>query len=59
MIHSTKDDQYWSFWCQWWSDHQDQEVFLGNRAVEAVKAIEVAEAAEVNEATEVSKVWKH
>ena len=30
MIHSTKKNhQYWLFWCQWWSDHQDQEVFFG------------------------------
>ena len=27
MIDSTKRDQYWSFWCQEWSDHHDQEVF--------------------------------
>ena len=36
-------------------DHQDQEFFWGNRAVEAAEAIEVAEAAKVNEAKEVSK----
>ena len=27
MIHSTKNDQHWSFWYQWWSDHQDQDFF--------------------------------
>ena len=51
----TKRDSYWSFLCQDWSNHQDEENFWGNRAVEAVEAIEVAEAAEVNEAVEVSK----
>ena len=50
-----KKDQYCLFWCQWWSDHQDQEVFWWNWALEAVEASEVAEAAEVNEAGEVSK----
>ena len=58
MIHSTKKNRHWSFWCHWWSNHQDQEVFWGNRAVEAVEASEVAEAAEVNEAAEFSKAWK-
>ena len=58
MIQSTKNDQYWSFWCQWWPNHQDQEVFWGNMAVEAVEASEVAEATEVNEAAEVCKAWK-
>ena len=61
MIHFTKNDHYWSFWCHWWLNHQDQEVFQGNRAVEAVEAsevAEVAEATEVNEAAEVSKAWK-
>jgi hypothetical protein len=58
MIHSTKNDQYWSFWCQWWSNHQDQEVFCGNRAVEADEASEATEAAKVNEAAEVCKAWK-
>ena len=58
MIHSTKKDWYWSFSCHWWSNHLDQEVFWGNRAVEAVEASEVAEAAEVNEAAEVFKVRK-
>ena len=51
----TKRDSYWSFWCQGWSNHQDEENFWGNRAVEAVEASEVAEADEVNEAAEVSK----
>ena len=23
MIHSTKNYQYWLFWCQWWSDYWD------------------------------------
>ena len=58
MIHSTKKDWYWSFSCHWWSNHLDQEVFWGNRAVEAVEASEVAEAAEVNEAAEVFKALK-
>ena len=58
MIHSTKKDQYWSFWCQVCSNHQDQEFFWGNRASEASKAGEVVEAAEINEAAEVSKVLK-
>ena len=58
MIHSTKMDQHWSFWCQGWSNHQDQEVLWWNRAVEAVEASEVAEAAEVSEAAEVFKVQK-
>ena len=39
----------------WWSDHQDQEVFWGNWALEADEASEVAEAAE---AAEVPKAWK-
>jgi hypothetical protein len=30
MIHSTKNYRYWLFWCQWWSDHQDQEVFFAD-----------------------------
>ena len=58
MIHSTKKDQYWSFWYHWWSNHQDQDVLWGNRAVEAVEASEVAEAAEVHETEEVSKAQK-
>ena len=58
IIYSTKRDQYCSFWCQEWSDHQDQEVFWRNWAVEAVEASEVSEATEVNEAGEVSKAWK-
>ena len=58
MIHSTKKDQYWSFWYHWWSNHQDQDVLWGNRAVEAVEASEVAEAAEVHETAEVSKAQK-
>ena len=55
MIHSTKRDSYWSFWCQGQSNHQDQEVFLRNRTVEAVETTEVAEADEINVAAEVSK----
>ena len=58
IIHSTKNCHYWLFWCQWWSDHQDQEVFWVNWALEAVKDSEVAEAAEVDEAGEVFKAWK-
>jgi hypothetical protein len=58
MIHSTQKVWYWSFWSHWWSNHQDQEVICGNRAVEAVEASEVAEAAEVNEAAEGFKVRK-
>ena len=59
MIHSTKNDQYWLFWCQWWSDHQDQNYFWGNWHLEAVEAAEVAKAAEINEAGEVSKGLKN
>ena len=58
MISSTNYDQYCFFWCQWWSDHQDQELFWWNWYLEAVEASEVAEATEVNEAGEVSKAWK-
>jgi hypothetical protein len=61
MIYSTKRDQYWSFWCQGWSNHHDQELLGGNsagRAGEAGEANEVAEAAEVNEAAEVSWALK-
>ncbi len=57
MIHSIENYRYWLFWCQWWSDHQEQECFWGNWALEAVGANEVAEATEVNEAEEVSKTW--
>ena len=39
MIHSTKRDQYWSFWCWGWSDHLNQEVFWGNWAVETVEPV--------------------
>ena len=53
MIHSKTNDQYLTFWCQWWQNHQDQEVFWENMAVEAVEACEVAEATEVDEAAEV------
>ena len=58
MIYSTKRDQYWSFWCQEWSNHHDQEFIGGNRAGEVGEANEAAEAAEVNEAAEVSWVLK-
>ena len=58
MIDSTRNYQYWFFWCQWWSNHQYQEVFWGNWALEAVEASEVADAAKVNDAGEVSKAWK-
>ena len=58
ILSWTKNEEYWSFWCHWWSNHWDQEVFWENKAVEAVEANEVAEAAEVNEATVVSKAWK-
>ena len=58
MVYSTKRNLYWSVWCQGWSNHQDQEVFWGNRAVEAVDPNEVAEVAKVNEAAKVSKAWK-
>ena len=50
-----KKGTYWSFWCQGWLNHQDEDFFWENRAVEAVEASEVAEADEVNEAAEVSK----
>ena len=49
MFHSTKMDQYWSFWCQGWSNYQNQEVLWWNRAEEVGEASEVAEADEVNE----------
>ena len=48
-MNSIKTDNYWSFWCQGWSNHQNQEVLWWNRAFEAVEAIEAAEADEVNE----------
>ena len=54
----TKKDQYWSFWCQVWSNHQDQEFIWGNSALQAGKASEVVEAADINEAAEVSKALK-
>ena len=38
-----KIDQYWSFWCHWWSNRQDQEVFSENKALEAVEATEAFE----------------
>ena len=53
-----KNDLYWLFWCQWLSDHQDQEFVWGNWHLEAVEASEIAEASEVNETKEVSKAWK-
>jgi hypothetical protein len=56
--HILVKNWYWLFWCQWWSDYRDQEVFWGNWALEAVEASEVAEATEVNEAGEVSKAWR-
>ena len=46
MLHSTKNDHYWLFWCQ------------KNWALEAVDASEVAEAAEVNEVGVVFKALK-
>ena len=58
IIPYIKRDSYGSFWCQGWSNHQVEERFWGNRAVEDVEAVaasEVAEADEVNEAAEVSK----
>ena len=58
MIHHIQEVWYWYFWCHRWSNHQDQNVFWGNRNVEAVEASEVAVAAEVNEAVEVSKARK-
>ena len=58
MINSTKRGQYWSFWWQIWSNHQNQEVLWVNRVVEVAEASEAAEAGEVNEAGEASKAWK-
>ena len=55
MNHSTKRDHYWSFWCQGWSNHHDQEFLGGNKAGESN---EVAKAAEVNEAAEVFQALK-
>ena len=49
--NSTKRDQYWSFWCQGWSNHHEQEFLGGNRAGEAN---EVAEAAEVSQALKIA-----
>ena len=57
-IHSTKNDQYWLFWCQWWSDNQDQTFSWENWPLEAVEAAEAAKAAEVHEDEEVSNAWK-
>ena len=54
MIHSTKKDQYWSFWCQVSSNHQDQEFLWGNRALEAGKTSKVVEAAEVSKALKIT-----
>ena len=48
-MNSIKTDNYWSFWYQGWSNHQNQEVLWWNRAFEVVEAIEVAE---------VFKAWK-
>ena len=58
MIHSAKMDQHWSFLCQVWSNHQDQEVLLWNGASETVEAIEIAEADEVIKAAEILKPGK-
>ena len=58
MIHSTKRDHYWSYWCQEWSNHQDQHFFWWNEAVEVFEAIEVVEAVEVIEATEALRPGK-
>ena len=58
MIHSTKREEYWSFWCQEWSNHQDQQIFWWNEAVEVFEAIEVVEAVEVIEAAEVLRPGK-
>ena len=57
-MNSIKTDNYWSFWCQGWSNHQNQEVLWWNRAFEAVEAIEAAEADEVNEVAEVLRPEK-
>ena len=58
MIHFTRRDQYWSFWCQGRSSHQDQIFFGQNEAVEVIEAMEVVEAVEVIEATEVLRSGK-
>ena len=58
MIDAMKRGQYWSFWCQEWSNHQDQDVIWWNRAFEAVEVIVVAEADEVKEAAEVLRPEK-
>ena len=57
-LYSTKNDQYWLFWCQWWSDNQDQTFSWENWPLEAVEAAEAAKAAEVHEDEEVSNAWK-
>ena len=53
MIHFTKRGQYWTFWCQGWTNHLEQEVFWWNRVFEAVEVSEVAGVDQVNEAAEV------
>ena len=58
MIHSTKRDEYWSFWYQEWSNHQNQDNFWWNEAVEVIEAIKVVEAVEVIEAAEVLRSEK-
>ena len=49
MIYSIKRDQFWSFWYQERSNHQDQEILWENTAVEATEAAK---------STEVFKAWK-
>ena len=48
----------WSFGCQGWSNHQDQQKIWWNEAVEVIEAIEVVEAVEVIEAADVLRTRK-
>jgi hypothetical protein len=48
----------WSFGCQGWSNHQDQQIIWWHVAVEVIEAIEVVEAVEVIEAADVLRTGK-
>ena len=48
----------WSFGCQGWSNHQDQQKILWNEAVEVIEAIKVVEAVEVIEVADVLRTGK-
>ena len=53
MIHSTKRDKYWSFWCQEWYNPQDQYFFDEMRLSRSLRSLRFVEAVEVIEAAEV------